>query len=148
MSESTSSEEALAFMVYGSASVGQMDERALLDLLQQCRDNNARLGITGLLLHRNGNFLQVLEGPPDVIRSLYHRIRVDARHRGCFTLSEGTLSERMFPTWSMAFRRAAQLSDEDRAEVEGWMEEAPQVVGRHPARAVGTLLAVFQRIMR
>ncbi|MDB4931527.1 MAG: hypothetical protein JWM10_4011 [Myxococcaceae bacterium] len=148
MSESTASKEGLVFLVYGSASLGPLDDRALQDLLRECRDKNARRGVTGLLLYRDENFLQVLEGPPDVVRPLYARICADGRHRGCVTFAEGALGERMFPEWSMAFRRAAHLTAEDRAAIDGWVAEAPRTAGGRPARVVETLVAVFQNIMR
>ena len=49
-------------LVYVSAARKLFDEAELSALLTQCRANNARLGVTGVLLYADGNFMQALEG--------------------------------------------------------------------------------------
>ena len=57
-----------------------------------------------MLLYKDGNFMQALEGDEDVVRGLHARIALDQRHRGLITLLEGSVPERQFPDWSMGFR--------------------------------------------
>ena len=44
--------------IYVSSATELMPSAALLALLNQCRSNNTKLGLTGILLHKDGNFMQ------------------------------------------------------------------------------------------
>ncbi|MDP3218628.1 MAG: BLUF domain-containing protein [Deltaproteobacteria bacterium] len=135
-------------MAYGSAAAGPFDAEAQASLLRTCCATNARLGVTGVLLYRNGNFLQVLEGEEGVVRDLYLRIRLDPRHTGCITLLDGALDARMFPASLMAFHAGADLSDEDRRAFDAFELRARALTAGRPERVVQKLIEVFQRIMR
>ena len=92
------------FLVYASSAARPFSESDLSDLLATSRENNARAGITGMLLYKDGNFMQVLEGEEGAVRELYEKIGIDPRHRGEITLLRGFAEERQFPDWSMGFR--------------------------------------------
>ncbi len=62
------------------------------------------MGITGLLLYRDGSFAQFLEGPADAVDSLYDRIERDPRHHGVIRVLRQPVTKRDFRQWSMAFR--------------------------------------------
>jgi hypothetical protein len=94
----------LFFLVYVSSAVRPFSRPDLEDLLATSRKNNAELGITGMLLYKDGNFMQVLEGEEEPVRALYDKIGDDPRHRGEITLREGFAEGRQFPDWSMGFR--------------------------------------------
>ncbi|GAB2595289.1 BLUF domain-containing protein [Microlunatus antarcticus] len=86
----------------------------LLDLLDHSRANNARAGVTGILLYRHGTFLQVLEGPRDRVEALYATIARDSRHHAVSTVLAEDRSERRFPDWTMGFADVAgELGDVD-----------------------------------
>ena len=87
-----------------SSAIRPFSGEDLRALLAQCRKNNAELGITGMLLYKDGNFMQVLEGDEGAVRGLYERIIADPRHRGEITMQQGFVEERQFPDWSMGFR--------------------------------------------
>lgn len=91
------------FLVYVSSAVRPLSRSELEDLLATSRDNNARAGITGMLLYKDGNFMQVLEGEEGAVRALYDKIGDDPRHRGEITLREGLTEERQLADWSMGF---------------------------------------------
>lgn len=93
----------LYFLVYVSSAATLFSTPELLELLQTSRHNNAQLGITGALLYKDGNLMQVLEGEKDTVKELYGRIGDDPRHRGVITLMEGAQDAPQFPDWSMAF---------------------------------------------
>ncbi|MGY3087583.1 hypothetical protein ACVWYF_000609 [Hymenobacter sp. UYAg731] len=95
-------------LIYQSQSLVPFETPELVALLTQCRANNLRDGITGLLLYTpDGRFLQVLEGSPEAVRRLYHQyIAVDPRHFSCRVLSEGYCPHRAFADWRMGFRVA------------------------------------------
>ncbi len=60
-------------LTYVSSAVRPFAEDELADLLAVSRQNNARLGITGMLLYKDGNFMQVLEGEEAEVRTLYEK---------------------------------------------------------------------------
>lgn len=91
-------------IVYQSTAVGQPSTADLKWLLQQSRTNNLALGITGLLLYGNGNFLQVLEGEEAAVRQVYAKIVVDQRHMHVLKLSDGVIERRIFGDWTMGFQ--------------------------------------------
>jgi hypothetical protein len=57
-----------------------------------------------MLLYKDGNFMQVLEGEERVVRAVHITIAVDPQHRGVTTLLQGSTPGRQFPNWSMGFR--------------------------------------------
>ncbi|OIP77085.1 MAG: family 3 adenylate cyclase [Oscillatoriales cyanobacterium CG2_30_44_21] len=64
--------------------------------------NNARDGITGVLLCCGGIFFQILEGEEKRINNVYKRILSDDRHDQILCLkSERNVLHRQFPEWSM-----------------------------------------------
>lgn len=72
-------------------------------MVQKCRAVNQRWDVTGMMLYKDGAFLQVLEGPDRAIGSLMQSVQTDPRHFGVVVLSEEPLAEREYPDWSMAF---------------------------------------------
>jgi hypothetical protein len=91
-------------LVYVSSAVNEFSPPELVDLLKTSHDNNAALDVTGMLLYKDGNFMQVLEGDEQVVRTLYAAIGRDPRHRGALVLTQGPIAERQFQDWSMGFR--------------------------------------------
>ena len=57
----------LITLIYGSAAVDPFTEPELIALLEKSRANNQSLGVTGMLVYRDGNFLQVLEGEAEQV---------------------------------------------------------------------------------
>ncbi len=58
-------------LIYVSSSTRAFSDADLVALLEQSQEKNARLDITGMLLYKDGNFMQVLEGPDDAVRQLF-----------------------------------------------------------------------------
>jgi hypothetical protein len=90
-------------LVYTSTATGTFDDADLATLLMNSRSNNRRLGLTGFLLHKEGHFLQILEGPDDVVRDRLRIIQADPRHTDLAVLIEDEEPERRFPAWSMGY---------------------------------------------
>jgi hypothetical protein len=93
----------LVELVYLSAAVQPFTVTELRALMGKSRRNNRALDVTGLLVHADGSFLQVLEGPADAVDALYDRIAQDARHHRVVRRSRQPLEVRSFPMWSMGF---------------------------------------------
>ncbi|PQA86631.1 BLUF domain-containing protein [Hyphococcus luteus] len=89
-------------LVYASAAAEAAPD--LKDILAVSRRNNARNGLTGLLLFAEGNFIQALEGPGEALKATYERILKDPRHKLIIELYRAPIERRNFPDWSMGAR--------------------------------------------
>ena len=98
----------LVCAVYVSSAHRPLGDDELLELLQVARQNNQRSDVTGMLLYRDGNFLQVLEGPASAVDALIDKIKRDTRHHGLILMSRRGIEERQFSDWQMAFRNMSK----------------------------------------
>ncbi|GAA4081745.1 BLUF domain-containing protein [Zhongshania borealis] len=104
------------YLIYISSAVKLMTEYELLLLLRQSQKKNAELAITGMLLYKGGNFMQMLEGDEKSVRELYTAIRKDNRHKGVLTIITGNIEKRNFNDWSMGFHNMDKVADLPRYE--------------------------------
>jgi hypothetical protein len=91
------------YLCYVSSAIKKFTQNELVELLTNAREKNARLGVTGMLLYDDGNFMQVLEGARETVKTLYDTITNDRRHHGNIVIDEDELAERQFSEWSMGF---------------------------------------------
>ena len=108
----------------------------LVELVEQTRRKNARLGVSGLLLYSGGNVIQTLEGEPATVDSLFWTIADDPRHTDVRLLERRGRDDRAFATWSMGFRH---LTAREIADTAGYTDFVRHSVGRdldtHPESA-------------
>ena len=136
-------------ITYFSSATRLLGDVELLGLLEECRARNTASDITGIMLYRGGNFVQVLEGPEEAVRKTFRRIEADPRHTGMLVTLEQRVDERDFPEWSMGF---GNVSDADVADVPGYSD----YLRRHPSlqelgerrSQVHLLLQVFRKNVR
>lgn len=122
-------------VVYASRPFG-FDQGMLNGILADARRCNARDGITGSLICRDDLYLQLLEGPVDVVTAAFERIARDHRHLEVRRLVAGPTDIRIFPDWGMRHDPARS-----------WMWTPADVADGVPERAGrDEVLAVFQRI--
>ncbi|WP_298494546.1 BLUF domain-containing protein [uncultured Algibacter sp.] len=88
-------------LIYSSQAVEQFTKRQLLDLLHDSRGFNTIDNISGVLMHKNGYFLQIIEGQPEMIDDLLVRLRKDTRHKDLKIIHDSTVKERLFTNWAM-----------------------------------------------
>lgn len=69
------------------------------------RSHNQANDITGILLYFDLVFFQVLEGPKDALDALFARIVEDPRHKDVTLQVSEPSGTRLFPDWSMAYRK-------------------------------------------
>lgn len=98
----------LIHCVYASAATRDLDTEELKAILEAARKNNARLGLTGMLLYAEGSFFQVLEGPPEVVDALYATIEHDKRHAQVTLIIREPIPKRHFDSWTMGFYRVSR----------------------------------------
>lgn len=77
----------------------------LARILDVAQAENPRLGVTGLLLHCDGSFVQVLEGPQAGVAEIYRRILANPLHRDVVKLFDHPIMAREFGDWAMACRQ-------------------------------------------
>jgi hypothetical protein len=135
-------------IVYLSTATRLMSDADLLEVLRVSRVNNARDGVTGMLLYQGGNFIQLLEGEPAAIDTVYARIDKDPRHHSVLRMLDGEAEERLFADWSMAFRPADSLSAELKNEVADFIARAPQEAATNSGRRALRLIDSFIQSMR
>lgn len=88
-------------VVYTSIASEAFDKRQLLDMLHQARSYNAVDEISGVLMHREGEFFQVIEGESTKVEDLLERIQNDPRHNSMEIIHDDFAEARLFPEWSM-----------------------------------------------
>ncbi len=103
-------------ITYLSSATRSMSQDDLEDILRTARENNARLGITGMLLYGNKTFIQILEGEESVVNELVKSIKRDPRHTNFQIVKKKTIDRHEYADWSMGFKR---VSGEDFEAVKG-----------------------------
>jgi hypothetical protein len=106
-------------MAYISTASKLFESAELRDMLKESNRRNKEADITGMLLYKDGQFMQVLEGEAEAVTATFSRISKDPRHHGIMVLVKGAVQERRFPQWSMAFR---DLNLPDHQDVPGFSE--------------------------
>jgi hypothetical protein len=140
-------EDALYQIIYASLARRSVEKDELMMILSHARKKNARLGITGMLLHCDGLFIQVLERPKDRVVNLFHDIQKDTRHNRIAVLFEGPIKARSFSQWSMGFKRPTK---KDLAQVEGYtpyleLGDDPQAIKNYSSVAL-KLIGAFREL--
>ena len=136
-------------LIYVSSARKELPKAALLKLLESGRERNERDGITGLLLYKNGNIMQVLEGEKDNVMNLFCRIERDRRHRGVIVLLKRDIEQRCFGDWTMGFRDMNDPELHKNEAFNGLLNsslEADEFVGNDAS--VMKLIETFKRQMR
>lgn len=87
---------------------------------------NQACGVTGVLLHQDGNFFQYLEGPPEGVAQVYARVKRATSHHGLIELLNGPVEQRHFSAWSMGFAEATR-SDLQRIAQASWAKELGRI---------------------
>ena len=109
MAVNSNSSDQLTQLVYASAASTRFCDSQLDSLLQQSRQRNSALDVTGVLLYCDQTFFQVLEGAPEAVSQLYDHISKDSRHHSAIVLSKSSIDDRNFGDWEMGFLRDQAL---------------------------------------
>ena len=104
-------------LTYLSSAASPFEQEDLEELLATVRAKNAAAGLTGMLLHVDGHFIQTLEGEEADVDRIFARIQDDGRHRNLIVALREEIETRIFPDWSMGFE---QLTAEEASAVPGF----------------------------
>jgi len=109
-------------LTYVSEPAQGMSFLGLMRLLYHSYLRNLRLEITGALIFENNQFGQVIEGPEDVIESLWEKIQKDDRHKNIRLIERKSIGSRSFQKWTMVFQGDKEIF-KGLPEVSGAIEE-------------------------
>ncbi len=123
-------------LIYSSTPFG-FDSSILNSLLIDSRENNQKFDITGSLLCRADIYLQMLEGPEDLVLETFDKIQRDDRHINIeVLLQERNIASRLFPDWAMR--------DDP---VESWMWSQEEVANDAVKKSSKEkILSIFEKI--
>lgn len=99
-------------LVYISTARAPVGADSLAQILETSRRNNAKVGITGLLVAGGRRFLQALEGPEAEVLAAYDRIKADPRHYAVVALAMRQTESRSFGDWAMGYENGEDAGDD------------------------------------
>lgn len=108
----------LSCVTYSSFAAPGLQPDELEAILRVSQRNNARDGVTGMLMFNGAVFVQSIEGPAEAIERLVMRLGCDDRQCDIVICDERTLTQRIWPDWSMGY---VQLDG-------GWLEGQHDIV--------------------
>jgi len=106
---------------------------------------NRAIGITGLLLVVQGQFIQALEGNIDAVRMTYACISMDPRHHDLHVISQGPAEQRLFREWSMCASSGPQADKAILAWLDGKGDFNPKDLTAVSTERLLTSVADIQR---
>lgn len=88
-------------IVYTSRAAAGVSGAGVFDIVATSARNNPGREVTGFLIFSDGEFLQLIEGPPNQLDRLLATLRTDLRHRDLEVLSRRPVAQRTFANWQM-----------------------------------------------
>ncbi|SHJ64402.1 BLUF domain-containing protein [Aquimarina spongiae] len=88
---------------YVSTVSPDVSDTMLSEIMAHVKQNNSKLDITGILMHSEGNFFQVLEGEKEVILPLFHKIKEDRRHYNVIKILDKEINNSTFTEYHSSF---------------------------------------------
>ncbi len=132
-------------IIYASTTSYLYTEKELNNLLEQSRTANLKIGITGLLAYKDGNFMQTIEGQEQKIMELMLKISRDTRHHGIILMFKGFIERREFSNWSMAYLNLSGDSSEGFSDF--LISDKSEHEKKISAGKAKTLMLNFRKIM-
>ena len=120
---------ALIELVYVSSATRDVTEEQLKTILTASRDQNAKVGVSGVLLYHDGTFFQYLEGTSEAVEQVFGRISASSLHSGIIELVRGPIDHRNFAEWSMGFTHSPKEQILQLAKA-SWKALEPAVLGQ------------------
>ena len=107
----------LSHLVYVSTRTPKCTDAEIQKILASCKKNNSDIGITGVLLYSQSNFVQYIEGDYKTLFKLYDKIKTDVRHKNAVMISSAPIQERSFPSWQMGSKTFDLMSVEYQTDI-------------------------------
>ena len=90
-------------IIYASRRHSDFKPLKIFEMLNKARARNAELGLCGMLVYCNGQFLQLLEGFKAPVSALEEKIFADERHSDIKVISDAKISALSFTKWDMGY---------------------------------------------
>jgi hypothetical protein len=133
-------------LMYVSTSAWPLAHSDLNAILDISRANNRRYGVTGLLLHLDRGFLQILEGPKTAVTAVFDNIRRDHRHIGVRVLLVQDVPGRLFAGWTMGYDRWTHQTARTGGLFQITRQAIDEAIPPEKAAALAVLLRNFYRV--
>jgi|SRR3954463_9471322 len=135
-------------MVYISSAILGLNDRQIASIVRTSQINNEQLGITGILLYNNGNFMQLIEGEEEKVEGLYEKVRGDRRHTGVTLLLKEAITHKNFDNWVMGYRNIDNLKKIEPELLSPFLDEDLNfsIYKKNPYRAL-QFLEMFKKII-
>jgi hypothetical protein len=91
-------------IIYVSTASRFFNRTELLAFLKPARERNVQANITGVLLYKDGQLMEVLEGPEGAVKESFDHISRRSEHYGLMVINKAYIKQRQFTDWSMAFQ--------------------------------------------
>jgi hypothetical protein len=138
----------LIHLIYASSATRQLYDQDLVAILEKSHQHNLENDITGMLLYRGGNFLQVLEGPEPAVNERFAVIMQDPRHHQVTLMLKRPVPQRQFEQWEMGFTNIDTI---DTSKLPGYTNYLNEPFNSHRFKDVSfayTFLNLFREEMR
>lgn len=112
-------------LLYASRARGDDRHSDQTAILRQARANNGLNGVSGVLWTDGRHYVQLLEGPPEAVSTIFDAIGKDGRHDEVRVLSDTVEPTRLFADWSMASLLPGETDAELRARLGRLLRNAP-----------------------
>ncbi len=93
----------LTTICYISSADKKLGQNELNQLFNNAKINNSKFDISGILIHQDGNFLQILEGENEKIDEVYQRIKLDNRHSNILQIINHPITSSIFEGYQTGF---------------------------------------------
>lgn len=103
-------------IVYISNSVNLIEENTLNELFFQTMLNNTLNDITGVLIYKEGTFIQILEGNVPTLNNLFKKIETDVRHNNITKILDRMNGKRLFGKFHTALSSRSNARQLDNLE--------------------------------
>ncbi|MFI8378911.1 BLUF domain-containing protein [Leeuwenhoekiella sp. NPDC079379] len=91
------------YLVYVSDSSKPSNNEIVNDILNNVANWNSNLHISGFLVYKGGNYLQLLEGKKEDVLRLFNKILKDGRHKNVTQILEDESPNRLFNDYESGF---------------------------------------------
>ena len=101
---------------YVSTAHIDLQEQGLQDIMKKTNKFNKEQGITGILLHNERNFFQLIEGEKKTVQDLYVKILQDFRHHDVIQFLEEPIFKPSFDGYLTDFITDTKKHDESKLQ--------------------------------
>jgi len=104
-------DEFLTRLIYASTVTEAYSRMELVSILEACKRNNPKLGVTGLLFIDERYFFQCLEGTREGVNLIYQKLLCDDRHQRVEILELKEVGQRYFDGWNMKYVPSGKVAN-------------------------------------